>query len=162
MTPATRSPFHLGRAGSKHFYDKGCRCDECRSAKLNYNRGQRARERAENRPSYVNELASARARKELYRGECRECGAPTTGCDGPGSARALCIGCSNRVKGLAKRGTGPRSAVALRLLSRPRTCGEIARQLDITPNHACVLLARLRQYGLVERVRRGVYQRVAV
>jgi hypothetical protein len=37
--------------------------------------------------------SKARARKDSYRGTCRECGAPTTGCYGPGKAPTKCAAC---------------------------------------------------------------------
>lgn len=38
-------------------------------------------------------LAGCRRMKESYRGVCVDCGAPTTGCNGPGTAPDRCIHC---------------------------------------------------------------------
>ena len=49
---------------------------------------------------YVSELLNdpegrnGRQRKASYRGQCRSCGAPTSGGDGPGKARELCPRCA--------------------------------------------------------------------
>lgn len=45
---------------------------------------------------YHRQLARARALKEGYRGRCEECGASTSGCNGPGKAPRLCSGCSHQ------------------------------------------------------------------
>ena len=40
-----------------------------------------------------------RARKDSYRGTCRECGAPTSGHAGPSKAAELCASCNGRLQG---------------------------------------------------------------
>lgn len=39
------------------------------------------------------DLERSRERKEGYRGECVECGGPTTGCNGPDKAPKVCVEC---------------------------------------------------------------------
>lgn len=81
------------RHGTCYRYDQGCHCAECAAAKTAHGREMRARRRERQAPSYQRELAAARALKETYRGTCRACGKPTTGCNGPGSAPELCQAC---------------------------------------------------------------------
>lgn len=48
--------------------------------------------------SYLYDPDGSRARrvKDSYRGACEGCGAPTSGGDGPGRAKALCVACAGR------------------------------------------------------------------
>lgn len=91
------------RHGTVYEYTKGCHCSACRAAKAESNRTQRAKARAENRPSYQRELAANRDRKEGYRGTCKNCGGPTSWAGGHGQPE-LCITCS-REQRAAQHGT---------------------------------------------------------
>lgn len=76
-------------------------------------------------------------------------------------SKHYCIECSKIVQaesGITKRGTGPITAEALAYLREPRRYYEIREHLQITNNHASVMLNRLLRYGLVERISRGLYQ----
>lgn len=87
--------------------------------------------------SYACELTNdatgvkARARKASYRGTCRNCGAPTTGCDGPLAAPELCIACSRIAQHEAQYWTAERVLNAIRrfaaLHGRPPTSREWTR-----------------------------------
>jgi hypothetical protein len=150
--------------GTAYGYDdKGCRCSACRTAKMQKRRMERAKARAENRPSYRRELAASRALKERYRGTCKLCGAPTTGCNGKDAAPDICVHCSPGYYGpryaAARRGRGPVVERALALLDTPHRFSEIRDELGITNGHTGQMLDRLLRYGLVERLDRGVYRR---
>jgi hypothetical protein len=149
----------LKRHGTSWGYDKGCRCEACSSAKLAKRRAARARARAANSPAYQRELAASRALKERYRGTCRNCGAATTGCDGPGSARELCYRCAPIVNNQKLRGKGSRQQPLLTLLAEdgPLRYAEIRDRLGISTGHTSNLLTLSTQSGLIVRVRRGVY-----
>lgn len=82
------------RHGTAYCYKHGCRRPECREAARVARKAIRDRSRAANSPGYQRELAASRALKEGYRGVCENCGAATTGCDGPGTARKLCKLCA--------------------------------------------------------------------
>lgn len=151
------------RHGTKYGYnDKGCRCGICRQAATAARRDQRRRGRTEKRPSYFRELEAAKILKESYRGVCEECGAATTGCNGPGLAPPLCLRCTAKVRGKAQRGTGHVTESVLEFLSEPRRFSEIQAFLGVTSDYASSMIyQRLLPYGLIERVSRGVYRRVA-
>jgi hypothetical protein len=146
------------RHGTAYHYNLGCRCERCREAARVKRRQIRDRARAENRPSYQHELAVSRRLKERYRGTCIECGAPTTGCDGPSSARALCLVCSNRRITKALRGTGPLQAKVLAAIESGARFSEIAAQVGSSKNAVAPTINRLLRYGLIERVSRGRYR----
>jgi hypothetical protein len=82
------------RHGTAYCYDNGCRRPECRDAKRAKRRAARDRSRAANTPAYQRELAASRALKERYRGTCENCGGPTSGADGKGTAAKLCCHCA--------------------------------------------------------------------
>jgi hypothetical protein len=149
----------LKRHGTPWGYDKGCRCEACSSAKLAKRRAARARARAANAPAYQRELAASRARKERYRGTCRNCGATTTGCDGPGSAPELCYRCAPAVNNQKLRGKGPMQQRLLALLAEdgPLRFAEIRDRLGVSTNHASMFLTTNAKNGLIVRIRRGVY-----
>lgn len=71
----------MRRHGTSSTYKFGCRCDACREAQRIVRRRARGRMRAEQRPSYFRELATARAAKERQRGTCQDCGAATSWSD---------------------------------------------------------------------------------
>jgi hypothetical protein len=149
------------RHGSKYCYNKGCRCARCREAQRVSRKAARDRARALNSPSYQRELAASRALKETYRGVCEGCGKPTTGCDGPGTARQLCLRCTAQARGLKQRGSGPLVAAALAYLQGgDRRYKEIATHLGISNGYMSALADRMLKYGLVERPARGVYRKV--
>jgi len=153
------------RHGTTYGYDKGCRCNDCRETKLAKRRLQRDKARAARSPAYLRELATSRALKERYRGRCRYCGAATTGSDGPDAAPTVCIACApahyGPIYAAARRGHGPHGEKALAFLARPRRYSEIRDHLSVSNNQTDVLLNRLVRYGLIRRVSRGVYERVA-
>lgn len=83
------------RHGTEYGYRrKGCDCAECTAA-------------------HELTLAHNRALKETYRGSCRVCGKPTTGCDGPGKYE-LCVKHANEITAVGKR-TGLTAPEAARL-----------------------------------------------
>lgn len=149
--------------GTSYRYDQGCRCDECRKAKMLARRHERDKARAQGRPSYHRELAASRALKERYRGTCHLCGAATTGCFGPDKAPTVCGNCAPAHYGpqfaAARRGHGPQVSKALEFLAEPRRYSELRDHLGVTGGNARVILHRLRGYGLIRRVSHGVYVR---
>lgn len=148
----------LKRHGTAYGYDQGCRCQECRAAKLKKRRDQRVLGREQNRPSYVRELAHGRALKETYRGRCADCGRPTNGSNGPGSAATRCVKCQARLTGLANRGKGPvQQKLVAFLADGPRRYSVIRDALDSDDNNTSSLLHHSVRTGLVVRVSRGVY-----
>jgi hypothetical protein len=84
--------------------------------------------------AYERELAANRARKELYRGACVDCGAPTTGCNGPGKAPERCHLCSRKMR---RAWTHERIVAAIRGFAaehgRPPLCREWLRKGDDHP-----------------------------
>lgn len=62
----------------------------------------------------------------------------------------------------AQREYGTLRSAALELLAQPQRFGDVKRQLGIASDaQTHTLLARLRRQGLVERVERGLYRKVA-
>lgn len=49
------------------------------------------------------QLANCRATKERYRGVCEECGGPTSGCNGPGTAARYCAHCAPGINAIWTR-----------------------------------------------------------
>jgi len=93
--PSVSSRLHADGRGSKHYYDRGCRCDECREAKRVARKKYRDRARAVRSPAYLKELATSREAKRRARGTCRECGRET-GYHGKGKRVSdLCHECSH-------------------------------------------------------------------
>lgn len=123
-------------------------------------RAYRQRIKVEKPEVYERELAQARARKDGYRGTCKNCGASTDGSQGPGKAPVYCAHCSPRFQsGPTMQGTGPEQARLFKLLEGgPRRFTEIREILGWTTGMTASTLHRLLSYGLVERPRRGVYQ----
>lgn len=125
-----------------------------------YQRDWRRKGREEQSAAYLAELAANRANKERYRGTCRECGASTSGANGPGSASELCCRCSARAVAKAKRGAGFRQRELLALLTEhgPMRYSAIGNAMGFPrPTDVGELLHRARKYGFVVRVSRGVY-----
>jgi len=143
--------------GTAYRYKQGCRCGECREAQRIARRKTRDRARAENRPSYQRELATGRAVKERYRGVCQGCGASTTGCDGPSSARQFCYRCSAAIVAKRRIGQGPMQRRALTFLTVERGRSDICDHLGISHGYASALVDRLMKHGLIRRTRRGHY-----
>lgn len=78
--------------------------------------------------------ARARTLKETYRGTCENCGQPTTGCDGPGSARRLCHHCAPRdPERVAKQTKWPRALILERIREWADLHGEPPASLDWNP-----------------------------
>ena len=117
----------------------GCSCAECRAA-------------------HERELATSRALKESYRGQCEKCGRRTTGCNGPCHAPKLCYRCSPVEVGRRQRGTGPVTSVALAFFEKERRFSDLRDHLGISNGHTGMLINRLLRYGLIERTRRGYYR----
>lgn len=95
--------------------------------------------------------------KQRRTGRCRKCGATTRYAGHGMDVSPTCVACANADIGLARRGSGPIGREAVALLATAHRYSEICRQLDIAPGYANVLLARLRSYGLIVRLSRGVY-----
>lgn len=156
------------RHGTKYRYDQGCRCDECRTAKTRSRRKMRDRARAVNSPAYQRELAAARALKDRYSGTCERCGGPTSGSNGRAAAPPVCAACAPGVYGpryaAQLRGRGPTVARVLDFMGDgvEHRFMEIARGCGVSSDHVGQILIRLRRFGLVVRVRRGVYKKAEV
>ena len=80
---------------------------------------------------YDPDASKARELKKSYRGSCEGCGAPTSGGDGPGRAKALCARCKGRD---SSKWSEERIEAALRAW-RSRY-GEPARSTDLSRNYA--------------------------
>lgn len=97
-------------------------------------------------------------------GVCERCGAETRyngkTTRGPSSLCKFCGEATNADRGVLKRGTGTVGPLVLDYLEQPRRHGEVARHAGITAGYASDILHRLRSYGLIRRVSRGVYVRV--
>lgn len=112
-------------------------------------------------PEYADRTRrSSRDSKRRLRGRCA-CGAET-GYHGRDGKRVSdrCRSCANTENGLAKRGTGSVQQALLALCAEPRRPVYVADALGISRSHAQVTLHRLRRYGFVERVGRGLYRTV--
>jgi len=130
-------------------------------------RAARARARAANSDSYRRDLAASRRAKENQRGTCERCGKQTSWQGGRGKPKSarLCSGCALIVYPSLysdrQRGHGPTIARLLMLLQdgRERHRSELRDAMGVTDGHAANILSRLVRYGMVVRVRRGVYRR---
>lgn len=117
-------------------------------------------------PCYDTAQTMSREAKRRRTGQCVDCGA-TTRYGGQAKTRTVstrCVPCAQariRAARRALRGTGPTQQKALIYLSQPRTYSELRDHLGITSGHTSFLLHKLLEYGLIERVSRGVYQRTA-
>lgn len=101
-----------------------------------------------------------RARRDSYRGTCENCGAATDGSNGREAAPSLCCHCAPAVNTtLALRGRGPVVTPALSFLAEPHHMMDVCRHLKISPTHTSVMLNRLMHYGMIVRLRHGVYVR---
>jgi hypothetical protein len=80
---------------------------------------------------YDPDASKARALKDSYRGRCEGCGAPTSGGDGPGRAKALCARCRGRI---SSRWSRERIEAALRAWQS--RYGEPALSTDLSRNYA--------------------------
>ncbi len=150
----------LKRHGTRYGYDKGCRCYYCTEAKLKHRRDQRAKARAENRPSYQRELAYGRALKETYRAaRAGSAVAPTTGCDGPTKVRELCKHCAPAQNAYKWRGKGPmQTRLRAALADGPLRFREIGERLGVSNGYTANLTHRSVALGIIERVSRGLYR----
>ncbi len=104
-----------------------------------------------------NTLKASREAKRRRHGNCSDCGAQTAYSGGPEVVGQRCVPCANRAIGIGARGSGPVVSEALAFMATPRRFKEIRDHLGITQAHTGSMLARLRSYGLIERVRRGLY-----
>lgn len=78
--------------------------------------------------------AKARARKENYRGVCVDCGAPTNGSNGPGTAAERCSPCSN-----AHRAKWTRETVIAAIQRFAERYGRPPQATDFNPHQALSL-----------------------
>jgi hypothetical protein len=147
----------VARHGTKYSYSMGCRCDKCREAARKAHREWRDRQRAANSPAYRRELGYSRRLKESYRGSCRECGASTTGCNGPGTAPLLCYRCSAKVVGKAQIGTGPMQKRLFAFLKKERGWSEIRDHLGVSNGYTAAMLDRNLRNGTIVKISRGRY-----
>ncbi len=97
-------------------------------------------------------------RKLKYRGICLDCGGPTNGGDGPGSASDYCWHCSPKYH-VRPRGEGAHHQKILGFLGTgPKRFMEIRAFMHWEDSTATSpTLDRMMRYGLIKRVRRGVY-----
>lgn len=123
----------------------------------------RDRHRAANDDVYQRELAAARAYKRRQRGTCERCGRATryNGRDGKVVGR-FCRACQ-AIRGgefaRTLRGSGQLQRDTLELISDgERRFIEIRDALGISDGHTSVHLNRMLRYGLIVRVKRGVYR----
>lgn len=109
--------------------------------------------------AYDNNLRDSRDRKREVRGTCEDCGGVTRYSGTKGKRiSSLCAGCSAKRTGLALRGTGHVHSEALAFLRQPRTFSELRDHLGVSNGYVSQMLyTRLMRYGLVRRVKRGVY-----
>lgn len=105
-------------------------------------------------------LASNEAKRRRT-GTCEVCGVPTSYNGRPGTP--ISVRCPRHAQDVmrSRRGSGPTQQRLFDLLDQHGEMHymEIAHALDMTKNRLAVLLHRLLQYGLIVRVRRGVYTR---
>jgi hypothetical protein len=93
-------------------------------------------------------------------GTCSVCGTVTRYSGRPGkTVSEMCRPCSNRVRGLEQRGKEGKTAEVLAYLAEPRRISDIREHFAMSHQYAHALLHRLMDYGMVERVERGVYVR---
>jgi putative AbiEi antitoxin of type IV toxin-antitoxin system len=115
---------------------------------------------------YATAAAAERARiqardaKRRRRGTCKECGAETryngVSVNGPSE---YCVSCANHRSHAQFKGRGPIQLAVLGLLAHGEArYSYIRNTLGLSSEHAAITLNRLVSYGLVERVRRGVYR----
>lgn len=109
--------------------------------------------------SIENNRRLSREAKRRRTGTCVDCGT-TTRYNGHGhSVSERCPRCANRVRGIAKRGSGATQARVLEVLARgPARYVEICDQAGVPRHSMGQLLGRLRRNGLIVRLSRGVYQ----
>jgi hypothetical protein len=108
-----------------------------------------------------NERRASREAKRKRTGTCRVCGAVTrySGRDGR-AVSELCPTHAAQESGAKRRGTGSNQARVLDYISEPRRYSEIRDNLGISDAMMGTTIHRLLEYGLIERVSRGVYVRV--
>lgn len=106
----------------------------------------------------------SRDAKRKRTGTCRRCGGVTRYGGKTGravaSVCATCLPDVNRERGLERRGTVGKTAAILDYLSEPRTYSDVRDEFGMADGYASSMLDRLRKYGLIRRISRGVYQRV--
>jgi biotin operon repressor len=107
---------------------------------------------------YEQSLRLSREAKRRVRGTCVDCGAETK-YDGHGRRAALrCSVCAHRKSGETQRGTGRTQARILALLANgPMRFGEIQEALGTYSGFVANHVHRLRKYGLIVRLERGLY-----
>jgi hypothetical protein len=113
--------------------------------------------------SYEKGLRLSREAKRRRKGTCRSCGRETPYHGHGKSVSDLCSMCSRaqeRERGLRRRGTTGKTAAMLKYLDRPRRRADFRDHFGMTKGYADAMIGRLLKYGLIERVSRGVYQRV--
>jgi hypothetical protein len=91
---------------------------------------------------------SDRCRKRtLYAGVCVDCGAPTSGCNGPGKAPKRCQPCDARLVGdRARAAARPRRELVERLWAEGKSPSEIAEVMDWS-SYPSIHIATLRGRG---------------
>lgn len=119
-----------------------------------YMRELRARD-----PEYAERLRQqSRDAKRRRRGVCTRCGGETRySGHGVSQVCATCNGELSAQRQHAKIGTGPMHTQVLAYLRQERSYSEIARHFGKSKGWTSGMLHRWRQYGLIVRVRRGVY-----
>ncbi len=157
------SAIHERGKGNKYRYDQGCRCEECRHAKMSERRRARDRARAANSPAYQRELATSRRMKERYHGACERCGAATSYSGHGSTPSRYCAACAAIVYPPIHRartlGKGPMIERLLNFLTEPHRFTEIAEHLGISHGYISAMTNRHLKSGLIVRPKRGVYLR---
>lgn len=106
-----------------------------------------------------NSRRASRDAKRRRTGRCALCGTVTRYGGTPGKPVSdHCHRCAAAASGVSKRGTGSTNARVLeRLEHGPATYTEIREMLGLPNDRVGPLFVRLVRYGLIVRVRRGVY-----
>jgi Helix-turn-helix domain len=105
--------------------------------------------------------ASSAEAKRRRTGRCRDCGAVTRYNGRVAGPASRCLKCAQIAYWDGRRGQGSTQRRILDFLDgRERRCSEIRDGLGITNANVAQQLHRLLHYGLIVRVRRGVYRSV--
>jgi hypothetical protein len=110
------------------------------------------------RASYENSLRASREAKRRRIGICKDCGAETRYNGHRGSTSEFCVDCAAKRIGEKLRGTGSLNRRIIDYLAEERRYMDICRRFDRTTPQMASQLNRLVRYGLIVRIRRGVYK----
>jgi hypothetical protein len=101
---------------------------------------------------------SSRRAKRRRRGVCERCRGETRYNGKTSAVSRLCVVCSNRERGLRKRGKGPNMDLIVGALERgPLRFSDLRDTVGLSNEIVFNCLLRLRKWGIVERPARGLY-----